>query len=84
MAAKTMLRVKSNPPTEDEPKVKRRPGNNFKAIIDIEDYDPELMANFAKKVKFKKNRKVKLKGKIKPGMELLKPDPEEPPTQTRL
>lgn len=75
--AKTMLRVKKSQ-EEDEPKVKKRPNNGFKAIIDIEDYNPELMANFANKVKFKKNRKVKIKGKITPDMKLLKGDDNEP------
>ena len=67
-----------------EPVVKRRPGNRFKALIDIDDYDPELVASYAKKVKFKNNRNtVKIKGKIKKGQSILKYKEEEP-TQTRL
>lgn len=83
MPTKTMLRVK-NDSNNDEPKVKRRANGNFKAVIDIEDYNPDLMANFATKVKFKKNRKVKIKGKIKPDMQLLKGDDNEQIQTTRL
>ncbi len=73
-----------DPQEYKEPVVKKRGKNNFKALIDIDDYDPELVASYAKKVKFKKDRNVvKIKGKIKKGQSILKYKEEEP-TQTRL
>lgn len=63
MDKKTMIRVKKEP-LEDDPKVKRRAGGRFKALIDLENYDPEAMANYAKKIKFKNGDKVKIKGRI--------------------
>lgn len=75
---------KEQPPYK-EPVVKRRLGGKFKALIDIDDYDPELVASYAKKVKFKNNRNVvKIKGKIKKGQSILKQSEEDEPTQTRL
>jgi len=62
----TKIRVSK---TNDDPIVKRRPGNRFKALINAEDYDPESMANYANKIKFVKRggkEYVKVKGKFTP------------------
>jgi len=70
--------------TEDEPIVKKRPGGRFKSIINIEDYNPELMANFATKIKIKKNKKVKIKGKLNSNMDMFKGDENEPDLKTKI
>ncbi len=53
--------------TDDEPKIKRKSGNRFKAFIDAEEYDPQSMANYAEKIKFVKRKGkeyIKVKGKF--------------------
>lgn len=55
------------------PIVKRKRNGKFKALIDIEDYDPELVATYAKKVRVDRDKGVvKIKGRIKKGQSILK------------
>lgn len=56
-------------PKSEDPIIKRRPGNRFKALINAEDYDPQSIANYADKVKYVKRQGkeyVKVKGKFTP------------------
>jgi len=60
-------------PDKEYPIVKRKRNGKFKALIDIEDYDPELVAAYADKVRINsKKGEVKIKGRIKKGQSLLK------------
>lgn len=66
---KLKVKKEETPPEDDNPIIKNRGKGKFKALIPAEEYDPLLVAQFAKKTKFVKRggkEYVKVKGQFDP------------------